>query len=793
MALYGDLKRAKSEEDVKDAYIKALGLKSYSKNLIDIQTKEVWFEAKANGSSTFYEMFTQLLHYVQVALNKGEHVPALLCVIDTEKAALMQSSHVISFLAKKTVKWGKSASSVPKEAVDAISIHIGTHFVAFNIEKDSSEFISTVKDAINAGAIIRTQITPDNLKQVFDKWVDMIGQEVEDIRDDKYSLLFFSDIMNDGIASTHKDLSAKLLFLDGDPVFEIEGKLHGLKNLEGYRRFWTIYHRPPKNEYRNYILERRDSLIPVVERVFKGAFYTPLYVVDKAYDQLTFSLGKNWQKRYKVWDMCCGVGNLEVKHSNHRNLFMSTLDKSDVDVMKATKTCVAAHRFQYDYLNDDITENGAIDYTLTDKLPSELRSAIASKEKILVLINPPYAEAMNAGTGVATTAVGRSLGGDVGFARRELFIQFLLRIQIEIPNAVVAIFSKLKYVNAPNFDSFRNSWNAAYLGGFVVHSRAFDGLTGDFPIGFLIWDTSKKRKKFKAPFEIETEVIDRNANAVGAKRFYDVPKERLLNSWINRPKPNSTPALPLTNAIEPTTRVNDVRGTRWADGAIGGMISKGSDLQNAGITALFSSGYASAGGFLVTNDNLWQSAVVFTAKRIIRQTWLNDRDQFLIPDKDVSQEFANDCLIWMLFNNANLTAGANDLQWQGKKWSLINHFIPFQEDEVGAPSRFESDFMFQYISSLKISKEARKVLNDGRKVWSSYFEAVDRKQIPKFVREKYKLNRPDVGWYQIRNTLDLLIGQGTNVSHRASDIETSYKALSVKIEPSIYSTGILRA
>ena len=200
MALYGDLKRAKSEEDVKDAYIKALGLKSYSKNLIDIQTKEVWFEAKANGSSTFYEMFTQLLHYVQVALNKGEHVPALLCVIDTEKAALMQSSHVISFLAKKTVKWGKSASSVPKEAVDAISIHIGTHFVAVNIEKDSSEFISTVKDAINAGAIIRTQITPDNLKHVFDKWVDMIGQEVEDIRDDKYSLLFFSDIMNHGIS-----------------------------------------------------------------------------------------------------------------------------------------------------------------------------------------------------------------------------------------------------------------------------------------------------------------------------------------------------------------------------------------------------------------------------------------------------------------------------------------------------------------------------------------------------------------------------------------------------------------
>lgn len=71
----------------------------------------MWFEAKANGAWTFYEMFTQLLHYVQVALNKGDHVPPLLCVMDTEKAAIMQSSHVIPFLAKKTIKWGKSVET----------------------------------------------------------------------------------------------------------------------------------------------------------------------------------------------------------------------------------------------------------------------------------------------------------------------------------------------------------------------------------------------------------------------------------------------------------------------------------------------------------------------------------------------------------------------------------------------------------------------------------------------------------------------------------------------------------
>ena len=46
MALLTELGAANSEEDVKDAYIKALGLKKYTKGLIDIQTEEIWFEAK---------------------------------------------------------------------------------------------------------------------------------------------------------------------------------------------------------------------------------------------------------------------------------------------------------------------------------------------------------------------------------------------------------------------------------------------------------------------------------------------------------------------------------------------------------------------------------------------------------------------------------------------------------------------------------------------------------------------------------------------------------------------------
>ena len=59
--------------------------------------------------------------------------------------------------------------------------------------------------------------------------------------------------------------------------------------------------------------ERRDSLIPIDERSFKGALLHSPAMVDKAYDKLTETLGDNWQKEYIVWDMCCGVGNFEIK------------------------------------------------------------------------------------------------------------------------------------------------------------------------------------------------------------------------------------------------------------------------------------------------------------------------------------------------------------------------------------------------------------------------------------------------------------------------------------------------
>ncbi len=794
--LYDDLQQATSEEDVKDAYIKSLGLTNYNKNLVDLRTDTTWFEAKMGSKYNCYEMFAQLLWYVYHEDIKGEvQLPSLLCVIDQEKAAIMKTSSVLGFLRENTVPWGNSASSFTKETVRVVSEFIGVHFIRFDIKDHmrAYEFRTAFHYAEENGTFPLIDITPDNLRQVFDRWVEMIGKQATEDQS-KYVELFFADIMTDGTKTTHPKLKAKLIKTEGNNAFYLGNQMYELENTEQYRAFWDIYNRPPEEHFRDYLLARRDSLLPLDERVFKGAFYTPLNVVDKAYETLTKTLGPDWQKEYIIWDMCCGVGNLEVKHSNHRNIFMSTLDQEDVDVMVATKTCVAANRFTYDYLNDDIADDGTIDYSMTEQVPQELRDAIASGKKILVLINPPYAEAGNskgnAGkSGVSKNKFAEVVMQDFGKARNELYVQFLVRLSIEIPNAVVAMFSKLKHVNGQNFERFRLYWDAEYKGGFIVHSKSFEGLSGDFPIGFLVWQTHHGNDNEKYTIDsISTEMLDKNTIPMGEKIFQNLPNEGMLNKWIDRPRANGNKAIPLKNAVSPRTVPNAM--CSWADNALGYMLCDANDFQGAvSRTSILSSAYGNGHGFFVTPENIEKTGVVFTVRKVIKPDWHNSGDQFLIPTQPLTDWFKNDALIYLLFHGCNLTAGANDLEWNDEKWSIVNHFIPFTEAQVGSPDRFESDFMVQYLAGKRISKEAKAVMAEGLKIWKMYFAT----EFSRDIYEQYKLNRSDVGWYQIRNALKEHGKQWDTGRIKFTEFNEAYERLSAKLRNNVYEFGFLKS
>lgn len=142
----------------------------------------------------------------------------------------------------------------------------------------------------------------------------------------------------------------------------------------------------------------------------------------------------------------------------------------------------------------------------------------------------------------------------------------------------------------------------------------------------------------------------------------------------------------------------------------------------------------------------------------------------------------------MLFNSSNQTASADNLDWNGKKWSIVNHFIPYAPDEVGCNKRWGSYFMVDYLAGKRFSKEARKVLSEGKELWRQYFAEKDGKT----TRDSLKLNRPDVGWYQVRKALEARNDDGGYAPVSFEAFQESYRLLTEKLRPLVYEYGFLR-
>ena len=142
-------------------------------------------------------------------------------------------------------------------------------------------------------------------------------------------------------------------------------------------------------------------------------------------------------------------------------------------------------------------------------------------------------------------------------------------------------------------------------------------------------------------------------------------------------------------------------------------------------------------GWWITPNNLLRMSVFVAVRHCISASWINDRDQFLYPNNDwkLDKEFQKDCLVFMLFHNANTI----------QSYYGTNHWIPFTEEEVDAKEKFDSHFMsdyirgkfypqqlsypnlfqqsdnFEYITeNTNFSPEAQEVMNAGRELWCYY-------------------------------------------------------------------------
>ncbi len=179
------------------------------------------------------------------------------------------------------------------------------------------------------------------------------------------------------------------------------------------------------------------------------------------------------------------------------------------------------------------------------EMPQKLRDDLAdTKIKWIILINPPFATAQKAGTnhgeskeGVADTKLRKQMHkADLGEVSREPIAQFLYRIKYEFASmdTHLALFSKIKYINSNNDQKFRDTiFNFGFKNGFVFSALNFDGTTGKFPVGLLIWEVNAN-KKIKDQV-IEVDIFNERVEKIGTKIIASVHRSGFLSKWIKRP------------------------------------------------------------------------------------------------------------------------------------------------------------------------------------------------------------------------------------------------------------------
>ena len=765
------------------------------------RTPLLWAEAKT-GNFDVTTMFVQLVLTIGKARTFDKTLPpAFLGAFDFKKIAFLPYISIQDIFYLNDFNWNITPSNHETKEFKLIKERIETilkqNSYIYDYQKDEKELKIFISNNIaKSTESSKIKIDKNNFIPIYLRWFEIVKPIIdvnwEDLRkanildsdfyladlfvDDKDTQRIEDDLtVRDNLFVIFQNQGYKIAKENIKQMFDAT---INIKSKDTYQLFWKRYKRPPIKEFQEYIIERRDLIVPQDIRERKGAFFTPRKWVELSQKYLADYLGENWQEDYYIWDCAAGTGNLLAGLTNKYNIWASTLDQADVNVMhnriEHGANLLRNHVFQFDFLNDDFS-----------KLPQGLQDIINDVEKckkLIIYINPPYAEVSSVGEkgkkGVNQSKTHTKYSKALGGAGRELFAQFLIRIYSEIKCCLIGEFSTLKTFNGSAFENFRINFKATFESGFIAPAYTFDNVQGKFPIGFKIWDTQKIQNIEK----INIDIYNDKSEYIGEKVFYVAhEKNQYINNWISLDKVTSD-------------YIGFLAGTN------------GNDFQQNAIVYLLNKKeqMANPRGIWVSQNNLIRVSTYFTVRKAIEHSWINHNDQFLFPNANWEKdaEFQNDCLTNLLFHEKN------NIQ---SKYGT-NNWIPFTEQEVNASEKFESNFMTNFIAGkiksdkqtgdilfdynnessvsdnkpLLFSDEATAVFKSGQELWSYYHEQKDINVNASFydIREHFQ-GRNDKGRMNSRSNDE-------KYTELISDLREKLNLLTDKIIPKIYEYEFLK-
>jgi hypothetical protein len=430
-------------------------------------------DVNLSNKAELVKVLAQSIFYIKSFYNKGIVPPSTVFIADRNECLALHVNDLIDYL-DMDLDW-KVAPSSAHTITDLVLALMNDDKIrpfVYN-SNDFEDCVQKIKD-LTDNVQRKVLVTDHNITEVFRYFDEKVLGKSKLTTNEKANL-FVQMLVNKDDNYLHPVKRRKTV------VTKAFGEI-SIVSRESFESFFGHFASSYSPSQKHKLAAVVDRIVEDTTRRKQGEFFTPAIWVDKAHEYIASVYGENWKEEYVVWDPAWGTGNL-TRDYQFKELYVSTLNQSDIDTANQMGYNPEAVKFQYDFLNDDYT-----------KLPEGLRKAIEEGRKIIVLMNPPYATSNVAGnkglekTGTSQTKINQEMKseGIWGKSSQQLYGQFLYRVNKL--NLDVCLFSKHNFMTGSSFKSFRKEFlnNYEFKNGFVMDAAQFADVES-WPLTFTIF------------------------------------------------------------------------------------------------------------------------------------------------------------------------------------------------------------------------------------------------------------------------------------------------------------------
>jgi len=215
---------------------------------------------------------------------------------------------------------------------------------------------------------------------------------------------------------------------------------------------------------------------------------------------------------------------------------------------------------------------------------------------------------------------------------------------------------------------------------------------------------------------------------------------------------------------------------------------------------MFTSCFSGKSGLSVIPENLHKVVAMFSARKLITTTWLNQKDEYSAPNEGHTefQQFVYDSFIYSLFNSSSQQSSLRQVEYKGQSWDIKNEFFWMSAermkeladengyDELYNDARTASD---RHVYKLLFGPENvyEKLSPDAKAVIDKSTELVELSMEMRQVmaNDDNHLNSWDAGYAQLKLVWKEYFQEDFNEFRRL------YKVMEDRMRPLVYELGFL--